>query len=702
MFVWSLVRGRSRRHSGQLARTTSRTSPRARRLRCEALEDRRLLSVVPNDPLFSDQWGLNNTGQTGGTWDADIDAPAAWSISTGSTSTVVAVLDTGIDYTHEDLYLNIWLNEGEIPVGLASDLTDADGDGLITFRDLNDAANAGFATDLNATGYIDAGDLLADAAWADSSDTDDNGFVDDLVGWDTLDNDNDPMDSNVHGTMVAGILSAVGDNGIGMAGVNWQVRVMAMRFEASVNNFAITNAAEALDYAVAAGASISSNSWGDGNFSQEMYDAIDRARTADHLFVASAGNWSSDIDLPASPRYPAGYDLDNIIAVAAADKNNELAGFSNWGLTNVDLAAPSPDVMSARPGNQYALGGGSSSATPHVTGVAALIHSLNPGWTASQIRGRILSTVDSVPALLGKTVTGGRLNAAAAVADTSIHTSAPSILEGDSGTATLTFTATRRGDTTGSVTLDWSTADGTAAAGSDYSAASGQVVFDPDETQKSIGVTVYGDTDGESHETLFVNLAVVVGSATLGDDSALGTILNDDGTISVGDAIAVEGDENMYFVDSVMPAGSGGLSRPRGVLLGPDGKFYVSSEHEHNVLQYDGMSGSSLGAFTPANDGVLNNPQDLLFGADGDLYVAGLDSDNVVRYDGTTGELIGEFVVSGSGGLNGAVGLTFGDDGDLYVASFYSDEILPSMGPQEHLWIPSSASEAAVYTTLHT
>jgi len=647
-----------------------------RRLLCEPLEDRRLLSVVPSDPLFDDQWALHNTAQTGGVWDADIDAPAAWSVSTGSMSTVVAVLDTGVDYAHEDLYLNIWLNEGEIPAGLASNLTEVDGDGLITFRDLNDAANAGFVTDLNATGYIDAGDLLGDAAWADSSDTDGNGFVDDLIGWDTLDDDNDPMDSDVHGTMVTGILGAVGDNGVGMAGVNWQVRVMAMRFQASVNNFAITDAAEALDYAVAAGASISSNSWGDGNFSQEMYDAIDGARTAGHLFVASAGNWSSDIDSPASPRYPAGYDLDNIIAVAATDKTSELAGFSNWGLTNVDVAGPSPDVLSTRPGNVYSLGGGTSSATPHVSGTAALLRSLHTGWTADQIKDRILTTVDPLPSLAGKTVSGGRVNAAAAVADTTIHSNSPSVVEGNSGTIDLVFTVARRGDTSGTVALDWSTTDGTATAGSDYAAASGQVVFDHGETQKSIGVTVYGDADAESHETVFVNFTVVAGNATLADESAPGTILNDDGAISVGDANAVEGDESMYFVDSVMPAGSGGLSTPRGILVGPDGKFYVSSTQEHNVLRYDGMSGSFLGAFTPANDGVLNDPQGLLFGPDGDLYVAGLASDNIVRYDGTTGELIGEFVASGSGGLNGAVGLTFGDDGDLYVASFYSDDIL--------------------------
>lgn len=657
------------------ARKAARSKVQSRRLRCEALEDRRLLSVVPNDPLFSDQWALDNTSQTGGTWDADIDAPAAWSITTGSPSTVVAVLDTGIDYTHEDLHLNIWLNQGEIPAALSAALADTDGDALITFRDLNDATNASYVSDLNGTGYIDAGDLLADPAWADLTDGDVNGYTDDLVGWDWVNNDNDPMDDNGHGTGVSGVLGAIGDNGVGIAGVNWRVQMMPLRFKFDNPTWTVDAAVSAIDYAVDMGTPISSNSWGStsGEFIQEIYDAIDRGRQAGHLFVAAAGNSARDTD--SSPRYPASYDLDNIISVAATNHEDELASFSNWGLTSVDLAAPGANVLKPNPGNTYSPGSGTSYATPHVAGVAALLHSLYPDWTDAQIKDQILTTVDPLPSLDGRTVTGGRLNAAAAVGDATIHISAPSIVEGNSGSSALMFTATRRGDTTGSVTIDWSTSDGTATAESDYTAASGQCVFDAGETQQSIPILVNGDADDEGHETLLVALQLVSGTATIADPTAQGTILNDDTSITIDDATVTEGDESIRFIDAFVSAGSGGLSLPRGVVLGTDGKLYVSSTAEHNVLRYDGASGAFLDAFTAPRDGVLRDPQGLAF-HNGSLFVGGWGSDNVVRYDGATGELTGEFVFTGSGGLDNAVGMVFGPDDNLYVASWNSDEVL--------------------------
>ena len=260
------------------------------------------LEIAPlatNDPLYPKQWYLHNEGQEGGVVDADIDAPEAWEVTTGSMSTVVAVLDTGVYYDHEDVYLNIWLNEGEIPAGLASNLFDTDHDGLITFRDLNHAANEAFVTDHNGTGYIDAGDLLADATWENGDDGDGNGFVDDLVGWDFLNNDNDPRpEPNCHGTGMAGIIGASTNNGLGVAGVNWIVRIMPLRHTDNPFAQAWDPAVASLNYAVANGATISSNSWGLlTGFSQAMYDAIKTAGSQNHLFIAAAGNnANNDID----------------------------------------------------------------------------------------------------------------------------------------------------------------------------------------------------------------------------------------------------------------------------------------------------------------------------------------------------------------------------------------------------------------------
>ena len=630
----------------------------------------------PNDPLFADQWALENTGQTGGTWDADIDAPAAWSVSTGNAATVVAVLDTGIDYTHEDLYLNIWLNQDEIPASLASSLTDTDGDALITFRDLNDVANASYVSDLNGTGYIDAGDLLADPTWADLIDADANGYTDDLLGWDWVNNDNDPMDENSHGTAVAGLLGATGDNGVGITGVSWNVQMMPLRFKFDNTTWTVDAAVSAIDYAVDQEAPISNNSWGNGTgeYIPEIYDAIDRARLSGHIFVAAAGNESRDAD--SLPRYPACYDLDNIISVGGVNQEDDLTSFSNWGATSVDLGAPSHNVMTTVLGNQYAPGSGTSSATPHVAGVAALLHSLHPDWEATQIKDRILSTVDPLPSLVDITVTGGRLNAAATVADTTISTGGAATIEGNSGTSQLVFTVTRAGDTSGEVTVDWSTSDDTAAASTDYVSAYGQLTFTPSgANQQTIIVDVNGDILTEPHETMRLDLQVTAGVATLSDGSALGTILNDDTSITIDDATVTEGDESISFIDAFVSAGSGGLSLPRGVVSGTDGNVYISSTADHNVLRYDGTSGAFLNAFTAPRDDVLRDPQGLAF-HNGSLFVGGWTSDNVVRYDGVTGELLGEFVPTGSGGLDNAVGLVFGPDGNLYVASWNTDQVL--------------------------
>ena len=258
--------------------------------------------------------GSNDTRYTnGGMWGmyGDTTSPAnqfgsqageAWDRGfTGSTKTVIGVIDTGIDYTHADLYLNIWLNPGEIPKNLG--LVDTDGDTLITFRDLNNVANTGAVRDVNANGRIDAGDLLNDTRWENGVDNDGNGRIDDLVGWDFVNNDNDPMDGNGHGTHVAGTIGAIGNNALGVAGVNWAVQMVALKFLPDSGSGTSAAAISAIDYytnaakAHDAGAGNyvgTNNSWGGGSQSTAMLDAIVRAARQDLLFVAAAGNGGSD------------------------------------------------------------------------------------------------------------------------------------------------------------------------------------------------------------------------------------------------------------------------------------------------------------------------------------------------------------------------------------------------------------------------
>ena len=360
----------------------------------------------PTDAAFNDpdyktvQWEWNNVGQTGGIYDVDIDAPEAWQVTTGSTKTVLAEIDSGVDFTDPDVYLNIWLNQGEIPAAVRTSLAEADADAIATFRDLNAAANAGLVTDLNSTGYIDGGDLLLDPRWSDGIDDDGNGKIDDLVGWDFLEGDNDPrsVPPEGHGTGMAKKIGAIPNNGIGMVGINHSISIMAVRFWDRIAALDYTKMAAGLDYAVAEGAPISALYGGNYEFSQVMYDSIQRAQLAGHLVVAPAGNDTKDNDV--TPRYPASFDLDNIISATAFNSSDQFGPMLNWGATTVDLAGP---------------GTATSSGAAHVAGVAALLKTAHPDWNYAQLKDRILSTADPSSAFAGKTVTGGRLNAANAL-----------------------------------------------------------------------------------------------------------------------------------------------------------------------------------------------------------------------------------------------------------------------------------------------
>lgn len=324
----------------------------------------RVLQTLPNDPYFEYQWALHNTGQLGGTQDADIDAPEAWDITQGSNEVVVAVIDTGVDYTHEDLAANMWQNPGEIP--------------------------------------------------DNNIDDDGNGYVDDIYGIDTYNDDSDPMDDHFHGTHVAGIIGAVGNNGKGIAGINWRVKIMALKFLSSEGEGTIDDAIECFEYVAKMkdrGVNIiaTNNSWGDYSYSQALYDAIYAHLQKGILCVAAAGN--DGIDNALFPTYPASFYLPNLISVAATNMDDELASFSNYGRRMVHLGAPGEDIASTYLDNDYVLASGTSMAAPHVTGVAALLKAQDPSRDWKAIKNLILSGGDVLEPLVETTISGRRLNA---------------------------------------------------------------------------------------------------------------------------------------------------------------------------------------------------------------------------------------------------------------------------------------------------
>ncbi|MCF3620233.1 S8 family serine peptidase [Planktothrix agardhii] len=386
-------------------------------------------ATTPNDPGYPQLWGLNNIGQSGGTADADIDAPEAWDIQKGNQNLVIGVIDTGVDYNHPDLSANIWTNPGEIA-----------GDGI---------------------------------------DNDSNGYIDDVRGWDFAYNDNNPMDVHGHGTHVAGTIAGKGNNGVGVTGVAWNAKIMPLKFLNDSGSGSTSNAILAINYATAKGVKLTNNSWGGGGYSQALYDAINTAGQQGALFIASAGNESNNND--ANPAYPASYNLSNIISVASTTRTDGLSYFSNYGATTVDLGAPGSDIYSAWPNSSYNTISGTSMASPHVTGAAALLWSQNPTWTAQQVKNKLMQTTDPISALSGKTVTGGRLNInnALASSDTTPPTAssfsptdnATGVAAGITGNSTWNFTTTS--PSSGSFTEDTSISlpgvYGSSVAWADYS-----------------------------------------------------------------------------------------------------------------------------------------------------------------------------------------------------------------------------------------
>lgn len=309
---------------------------------------------TPNDPDFPDQWALPK-----------INAPDAWDIRSDSPDVVVAVIDTGVDYDHPDLKANMWKNAGEIP-----------GNGI---------------------------------------DDDGNGVIDDVHGANFIPStpSGDPMDDNRHGSHVAGIISAVTDNNLGIAGASWKTQIMALKFLSASGSGSIANAIECIEYATKNGAHIMNNSWGGGGFSQAAEDAIKAANSAGILFTAAAGNSNNDND--ANPHFPSNYEVENVLSVMATDQSDNRAGFSNFGLKTVDLGAPGVKILSTVPRGGYQELSGTSMATPYVSGAAALVKAENPTWGPVKIKQHLMDTADKIPALNGLSVSGARLNLLAAL-----------------------------------------------------------------------------------------------------------------------------------------------------------------------------------------------------------------------------------------------------------------------------------------------
>jgi subtilisin family serine protease len=321
------------------------------------------LFIEPDDPDYPLLWGLPS-----------IEAPTAWDVTTGRDSVIVAVVDSGTDYTHPELDGNIWTNPNET---------------------------------------------------TDGADNDGNGLVDDVRGWDFFAEDAMPLDQHGHGTHVAGTIGAEGNNAAGITGVNWRVRMIPLRVgNQQLSSYAIVRAFE---YACAKGARVVNGSFGGSGSDPLIHNAI--ASCPNTLFVIAAGNSSDNVDV--YPTYPCAETLANVVCVAASQLGDTLAPFSNYGANSVDLAAPGDDILSTLPGNDYESWDGTSMATPHVAGAAALVLAQRPTLTAAELRNALLLSVDELPSFAGLVATGGRLNVARAlgqevVPPTGLSASSPS------------------------------------------------------------------------------------------------------------------------------------------------------------------------------------------------------------------------------------------------------------------------------------
>lgn len=321
------------------------------------------INRTPNDPLLGQLWGLKNSGQQdsqrrAGIAGIDVGAEQAWDITTGSKDVIVAVIDTGIDYNHPDLKDNLWTNQAELN---GKPGVDDDGNGIV-----DDIYGASFVDAAKPTG--------------------------------------NPLDDHGHGSHCSGTIGATGNDGKGIVGVAWNVRLMGVKFLSASGSGSLDGALKGIDYATQMGAKIMSNSWGGGGYSETLKQAIERSNTAGALFVAAAGNESNNND--ANPTYPATYDVPNVLSVAAVDNRGQIASFSNYGRNKVHVGAPGVNIYSSVKGGGYDSWSGTSMATPHVSGMAVLLASNEPNLTNVEMKERIMATAKPIAGLRGKVKTG--------------------------------------------------------------------------------------------------------------------------------------------------------------------------------------------------------------------------------------------------------------------------------------------------------
>ncbi|PYQ77363.1 MAG: hypothetical protein DMG04_00635, partial [Acidobacteria bacterium] len=522
----------------------------------------------PSDPWFDQLWGLLNVGQTvgtPGTPNADIKATLAWDVSTGSTANVVAVIDSGIDYTHSDLAPNIWSAPAPFSVTIAG-------------KTINCPAGS--------------------------------------HGFNAIVNNCDPMDDFGHGTHVAGTIGAVGNNDIGIAGVNWTTRMIGVKFLDATGVGTVANAVNAIEFAIQAAAAtgtnvrILSNSWSAGN-TLSLRDEIVKANANNMLFVASAGNDGTNNDV--TPRYPSSYNVPNVIAVAATDNRDLLAPFSNYGPTSVHLAAPGSNILSTTPGDLYQYLSGTSMAVPHVSGTAALVLSRCPMDTAT-LKSTLLSTVDAIPVLTGKVLTGGRLNANAAIRscipDFTIVAS-PSAQAASAGSTTnYTITITANGGFSGAVALSvtglptGATATFTPASVTGSGTSTMTVNTSPSTPRGTFPLTVTG-TSGATVHTTQITLSTTINTPPVAVADTATTAEDTPATIAVL-ANDTDADGDLLTVASVgAPAhGTTAINADNTITYAPAVNYNGADSFTYTIS--DGHGGNASAAvsitITPVND----------------------------------------------------------------------------------------------------